>query len=51
MEDDWDMLDDVLDHCDECRGLGDDYHMNKKGELVSACDNCGMNPCRIDDDW
>ena len=34
--------------CYECRGLGDDYHF-EDGELVSNCDECSLNPNRMED--
>ena len=39
-EDELDELWDNYDLCYECRGLGDDYHFDEDGELVSSCDNC-----------
>ena len=38
-----------IDHCYECRGLGDDYEIDGE-ELVSRCETCTCNPNRRDDD-
>ena len=35
--------------CYECRGYGDDYYLDKHGELVCACGECAFNG-RDDDD-
>lgn len=32
----------------EYEGNGDNYYMDKAGELVSACDNCCNNPYKED---
>ena len=46
MKDDAEWSD--LDHCYECRGLGDDYEIDGDN-LVSRCDTCPFNPNRRDD--
>lgn len=38
-----------LDACYECGGNGDDYHVDEKGELVSNCPKCAMNPFRSEE--
>jgi hypothetical protein len=39
------------DYCYECTGYGDDYFVNKDGELESACPTCPHNRVNFDDDW
>lgn len=31
------------DYCYECSGYGDDYHVDKNGELTSNCQDCPYN--------
>lgn len=46
-KDDWDD-----DCCYECAAYGDDYFINKDGELECRCPTCFMNPLHSDnDDW
>lgn len=35
---------DNYDYCYECSGYGDDYSVNKDGELEFNCPTCPMNP-------
>ena len=44
--DDWDDY----DVCYECTGYGDDYYIDKNGELVCACDECPINGRDYEDD-
>jgi hypothetical protein len=37
--------------CYECTGYGDDYFVNKDGELESACPTCPHNRVNFDEDW
>jgi len=36
---DWNM-----DCCYECTAYGNDYYINKFGELIPACEDCPFNP-------
>lgn len=43
-----DFSDDEYDTCYECTGLGDDYYIDDKGELVSRCSECSFFPLNKD---
>ncbi len=30
------------DCCEDCKADGDDWYENAEGELVSACEECGL---------
>lgn len=47
----YDYLNDLYDHCDECRIYGDDYYVDENGEWIDACENCSMNPNYFDDGY
>ena len=34
------MDEDEFDYCYECEGYGDDYSVDKNGELVHKCETC-----------
>lgn len=40
--------DEMLDHCYECSGYGDDYSLDESSELVCNCDTCPCNPFASD---
>jgi len=40
---------DKWNECYECRMLGDDYSLDKGGELVSNCDDCPLNPASLEE--
>lgn len=42
------MDEDEFDYCYECEGYGDDYFVDKNGELVHKCETCPNNPFRGD---
>lgn len=44
------MDEDEFDYCYECEGYGDDYSVDKNGELVHKCETCPNNPFRDDRD-
>lgn len=37
-----DELDELLEQCYECGGLGDDYYTDDNGELVLSCGGCSI---------
>lgn len=42
------MDEDEFDYCYECEGYGDDYSVDKNGELVHKCETYPNNPFRGD---
>ena len=42
---DWNM-----DYCYECTAYGNDYYINKFGELIPACEDCPFNPLNQEED-
>lgn len=37
------MTNEEADHCYECTGLGDDYYIDERGDLVCYCPECPFN--------